>query len=257
VNKYLRREIADTKIVLRAKIYDIRTGQSKKPPTTLDITKILRLPVAGDITLYNSDYVHPRNILLLESKEVNLQLSPSPPLAVPLPQASPESSPDPEGTSGRHKKSKTFSSWAMFCLSSWVYRFPWGMISQFLRSNRPSQSNAVLVSFMGSGSDPDIARIAAIELLASEDEKDSAAKQVLIKITRLSRKIILKLGLIGWRKRIKEDMERGIKNIIEKGVEEGILEELGELTEKDAKAWKELRELTEKDIKDWIAGDRI
>jgi len=120
VNKRLRKEIADAGTVLRKKVNELVTSQPEQMPTTLDITKILRLPVDANITLFNSDYVDLRKTPPVETSKVNLQPSPSPPPAVPLPQAIPDVSPAPP--------------------------------------NRPSQGDAVLVFFMDNGRMPDIAR---------------------------------------------------------------------------------------------------
>jgi hypothetical protein len=94
---------------------------------------------------------------------------------------------------------------------------------------------------MGDGRTPDIARIAGLESLApdaeaSDAEKYSAAKQVLILATRLGKKIALKVGLVGWSKRKKTDMEYEIEDEGEKGFEEGPWEEIGELTKEDLEA---------------------
>jgi hypothetical protein len=77
---------------LLKKVFELVTGRSEQPLTTLDNTKILRLPVPVDITLFHPDYVNLRNTPLVEAKKVNLRPSPSPPPAVPLPQVSPHSS---------------------------------------------------------------------------------------------------------------------------------------------------------------------
>ena len=86
---------------------------------TIDISKILPLPPTGDVTLYNSNCVDLRGTPPVAVKKVNLQFSPSPPPAVPLPQIIPDSGPNVP--------------------------------------NRPSQGDGVLVGYMGGGGDPDIA----------------------------------------------------------------------------------------------------
>jgi hypothetical protein len=95
-----------------------------------------------DDDLYHSDDVGLRDTPPLAPMKVNLQPSPSPPPAVPLPQVSPDSSPDPPNRKGSNRP-----------------------------KNRPSQGDAVLVSFMDGGKRPDIARQAGHEPLASDDEE--------------------------------------------------------------------------------------
>jgi hypothetical protein len=197
VDKRLGKGIADAGTVLRNKVNELVTGRSEQTPTTLDITEMLRPSVAADMTLYNSDYVDLRNTPQVEISKVNLQPSPSPPPVVPLPQI-PDSGPDPP--------------------------------------NRPSQADGVLASSMDNNRNPDIAREAAMKLLASDDEKDSAVKQALMRATRILRKMALKMGLIGWRNRMKEDIGDEIEDRVEKDVEEGTWEGLGEGTEEDMEA---------------------
>lgn len=84
------------------------TGQSEQTSTIIDISKKLRFPLAADITLYNANCVDRRDTPP-EERTVNLQLSPSPPPAVPPPHFSPDSSPEPAESGNCHKKSKVFS----------------------------------------------------------------------------------------------------------------------------------------------------
>ena len=76
----------------------------------------------------SEDYVLHGDTPPLRPTKVNLRPSPSPPPAVPLPQISPESSPEPPGRERSNRPKK-----------------------------RPSQGDAVLVSFMDGGNHPDIA----------------------------------------------------------------------------------------------------
>ncbi|KAG9247832.1 hypothetical protein BJ878DRAFT_129113 [Calycina marina] len=85
----------------------------------------------------------------LKPMKVNLNPSPSPPPTVPLPQASPDSSLSPE-PSGNRKPNRP--------------------------RHKPSQGDAVLVSFMDNGRQPDIALKAGMQPLASEDE---AAEEIM------------------------------------------------------------------------------
>ena len=67
----------------------------RSEPETLDIMKILLRLSAADSTLYNPDHADLRDTPPAEIRTVNLQLSPYPEPAVPLPQVIPDSSPDP------------------------------------------------------------------------------------------------------------------------------------------------------------------
>ena len=101
------------------------------------------LPAALSEDVYDPDDVGLRDSPPLRAMKVNLTPSPSPPPAAPLPQVSPDSSP---GTSGRKGSNR--------------------------QKNRPSQGDAVLVSFMDGGGRPEIARQAGAQALASDDEGD-------------------------------------------------------------------------------------
>jgi hypothetical protein len=96
--------------------------------------------------VYDPDDVGLRDSPPLRAMKVNLTPSPSPPPAAPLPQVSPDSSPGSPGRKGSNRQ-----------------------------KNRPSQGDAVLVSFMDGGKRPEIARKAGAEPLASdgEEEEDS------------------------------------------------------------------------------------
>lgn len=94
----------------------------------------------------SNEYLDPDDVGLhnsppLKPMKVNLQPSPSPPPAVPLPLVSPDSSPGPPDRKG---SSRT--------------------------KYRPSQGDAVLVSFMAGGKHSDIARDAGDKPLASDNE---------------------------------------------------------------------------------------
>jgi hypothetical protein len=102
---------------------------------------------ADDDDHYHSDDVGLRDTPPLKPMKVNLEPSPSPPPAVPLPQVSPESSPGPPNNRKGSNRSK----------------------------NRPSQGDAVLVSFMDGGKRPEIARQAGQSPLASDDEQDDSS----------------------------------------------------------------------------------
>jgi hypothetical protein len=237
VNKRLKKEITDAGTALRKKVFELVTSQSEQRLTTLDNTKILRLHVAANTTLFNPGYINRRNTPLLEAWKVNPRPSPSPPPAVPLPQFIPDSSPDPADNSSRHKVSKIFSNRAIFLLSSLVYWFRRGLISQPPPPHRHSQGDATLVSFMDNGRMSDTARRARMEVLASDNEKSSAVKQVLMTATQFLRKMTLETGRIGWRKETNKDMEDKTENESEKGVkEEGTWEVFGEGTEEDMEA---------------------
>lgn len=229
VDKRLRKENADVWTILRSKVNELGIGRPEQTSTTLDITKILRLPAGAGITLYNPDYIDLRNTPPVETMEVNLQPSPGPPLVVPLPQVSLDPSAAAADSSNRHQKNKTLSNWAAFLLSGWV----WDLISHLPPSDRPSQGDAVLVSIMSNGREPEIARIAALESLASDDEKSSAVKQALMTATRHFRKIALKIGQIGRRKRMKEDPKDEIEDEAEIGVKGETWEGLEEVTEEE------------------------
>jgi hypothetical protein len=104
--------------------------------------------------IYDSDDYGKRDTPPLKPMKINLQPSPSPPPAVPLPQVSPEPSPEPPGRKGSNRP-----------------------------KNRPSQGDAVLVSFMDGGKNPDIARYAGNQPLASDDEGDGSVKGVEVEVT--------------------------------------------------------------------------
>jgi hypothetical protein len=98
----------------------------------------------------NEEYLDPddvglHNSPLLKPMKVNLQPSPSPPPSVPLPPVSPDSSPGPPDRKGSNRT-----------------------------KYRPSQGDAVLVSFMAGGKHSDIARDAGDRPLGSdiEDEEE-------------------------------------------------------------------------------------
>lgn len=95
-------------------------------------------PPEDNNSLYDSDDGKLRDSPLLKPMRPNLEPSPSPPPAVPLPQVSPDSSPGRKSSN----RSKT----------------------------RPSQGDAVLVSFMDGGKHPEIAISAGNEPLPSDDE---------------------------------------------------------------------------------------
>jgi hypothetical protein len=79
------------------------------------------------------------------------------------------------------------------------------LISQLPLPSRPSKSDSVLASFIDNGRDPDVARVAALEPLASDTEGDSAAKLGLMLATWFLKEMALKMGLIGWKKKMKKD----------------------------------------------------
>jgi len=212
VDEGLSEEIVDARTALSHKINEVVGGRSE--PETLDIMKILPPLSATDTTIYNSDHVDLRDTPPVEIRRVNLQLSPS---GVPLPQVIPDSSPDPPNQT-RMRLLCGLADFFMYVVSQLGVTG-----TRRIGKHSGSQGHAVLVSFMGNGNVPDISREAAMRLLASDDEKDSAVKQALMKATRLLRKMGLKIGLIGWRKWMKED-----------GVEKGFEEEVGwEGTEED------------------------
>lgn len=90
--------------------------------------------------VYDPDNVRLHNTPLLKPMKQNLQPSPSPP-PFPLPQTTPESTPGPPDRKGSIRS-----------------------------SNGRGQGDAVLVSFMGGGKRPDIARKAGNGPLGSDDE---------------------------------------------------------------------------------------
>lgn len=94
----------------------------------------------------SNEYLDPDDVGLrsppLKPMKVNLQPSPSPPPAVPLPDISPESSPEPPGRKGSSRP-----------------------------KYRSSQGDAVLVAFMAGGNHSDIARAAGDKPLASDNEE--------------------------------------------------------------------------------------
>src|SRR5262249_16328546 len=91
--------------------------------------------------VYDPDEVVPQNSPLLKTTRVNLRPSPSPPPSIPLLQVSPPTSPG-------SRKAK--------------------------RRVRPSQGDAVLVSFMDSGRRPDIANLAGTTALPSDPSEDTS-----------------------------------------------------------------------------------
>jgi len=100
-----------------------------------------------DVGLHNSP--------LLTPMKVNLQPSPSPPPAVPLPLISPDSSPGPPDRKGSGRT-----------------------------KYRPSQGDAVLVSFMAGGQHSDVARDAGDKPLASDNEEgEESVKGTEVSIT--------------------------------------------------------------------------
>lgn len=100
-------------------------------------------PAALSEDVYDPDDVGLRDSPPLRAMKVNLTPSPSPPPAAPLPQVSPDSSPASPGRKGSNRQ-----------------------------KNRPSQGDAVLVSFMDGGKRPEIARQAGAQPLASDNEDD-------------------------------------------------------------------------------------
>ncbi len=104
------------------------------------MTDVHQLPAPSNEYL-DPDDVGLRNSPPLKPLKVNLQPSPSPPPAVPLPQVSPDSSPGPPDRKGSNRT-----------------------------KYRPSQGDAVLVSFMAGGKHSDIARDAGDKPLASDNE---------------------------------------------------------------------------------------
>ena len=154
VDERLREEIADARIALSNKISELVDGRSE--PETLDIMNILPPLSAADTTLYNSDHVDLRDTPPAEIKRVNLQLSPSPEPAVPLPQVTPDASPNPPNRT----RMKLLGGLPDF----FIY-----MVSQLdITGARPigkcSDGDAVLVSFMGNRKVPDISREAAMRI---------------------------------------------------------------------------------------------
>lgn len=99
---------------------------------------------AAPSDLYDPDEVIPRNSPLFEATNVVLRPSPSPPPHIPPPQVSPSFS-----TSGRKTKRGKFKV-------------------------RPSQGDAVLVSFMDSGRRPDIASLAGTQALPSDTSEEAS-----------------------------------------------------------------------------------
>ena len=100
-------------------------------------------PAALAEDIYDPDDVGLRDSPLLKAMKVTLTPSPSPPPAAPLPQVSPDSSPGSPGRKGSNRP-----------------------------KNRPSQGDAVLVSFMDGGKRPEIARQAGAQPLASDNEEE-------------------------------------------------------------------------------------
>ena len=172
VDKRPREEIADAQTVLRQKVDEFVTGKSEMP-TTLGVTKIPQLLSSVNTTLYNSDHVDLREAPQVEIRKVNLQPSPTPPPAVPVPPIVPEGSPDPP--------------------------------------HRHSQGDAVVVSFMDNGRNPDIAREAATKPLASDHEKDfedGIEKGVQEGAWKKSRKVGRKELRKGLRKGLRRELRR-------------------------------------------------
>ncbi len=89
--------------------------------------------------VYDPDEVLPRDSPLLQPHLLNLRLSSSPPPQVPLSQVSPPSSPSRSKSNHRQKV-------------------------------RPSQGDAVLISYMGGGRNPQLAATAGAEALPSDEE---------------------------------------------------------------------------------------
>ncbi|KAH7360554.1 hypothetical protein BKA65DRAFT_547269 [Rhexocercosporidium sp. MPI-PUGE-AT-0058] len=96
------------------------------------------------LEFYDPDDVGPRDSPQLQPMTFNLVPSPSPPPTVPLPPLSAESSPEPEDGRKGSARSKP----------------------------RPSQGDAVLITFMGDGKHNDVARDAGEKPLASEIEEE-------------------------------------------------------------------------------------
>ena len=101
--------------------------------------------------LYHSDDVGLRDTPPLKPRKVRLQPSPSPPLAIPSPEVTPDSSPDPPDRKRPQRDSNR---------------------RRYRNSYRPSQGDAVLIHFMGGGKNPEIAGHAGQEPLAGDDEED-------------------------------------------------------------------------------------
>jgi hypothetical protein len=100
-------------------------------------------PAALAEDIYDPDDVGLRDSPPLRAMKVNLTPSPSPPPAAPLPQVSPDSSPASPGRKSSNRQ-----------------------------KSRPSQGDAVLVSFMDGGKRPEIARQAGAQPLASDNEEE-------------------------------------------------------------------------------------
>jgi len=116
------------------------------------MTDVHQLPAPSNEYL-DPDDVGLHNSPPLKPLKVNLQPSPSPPPAVPLPQVSPDSSPGPPDRKGSNRT-----------------------------KYRPSQGDAVLVSFMAGGKHSDIARDAGDKPLASDNEEEEPLKGTEVEI---------------------------------------------------------------------------
>jgi hypothetical protein len=112
--------------------------------------------MAEVIGVYDPDDVGSRDSPPLKALKVNLTPSPSPPLAAPLPQVSPDSRPGSPGCKGSNRQ-----------------------------KNRPSQGDAVLVSFMDGGKRPEIARLAGAQPLASDgEEEEESVKGPVVNVSK-------------------------------------------------------------------------
>jgi hypothetical protein len=123
------------------------------------MTDVHQLPASSNEYL-DPDDVGLHNSPPLKPMKVNLHPSPSPPPAVPLPQVSPDSSPGPPDRKGSNRP-----------------------------KYRPSQGDAVLVSFMAGGKHSDIARDAGDKPLASDNEEgEEPIKGTEVEIMAVERK---------------------------------------------------------------------
>ena len=117
---------------------------------------------ADDDQLYHSDDVGPRDTPPLEPRKVKLQPSPSPPLAIPSSEVTPDSSPDPPDRDIDRDRDRD-------------RKLPPGDPNRHRHRphhrNRASQGDAVLVYFMDGGKRHDIANWAGREALQSDDEE--------------------------------------------------------------------------------------
>jgi hypothetical protein len=240
VNKHLRKETADAGTVLQKKVEEFVTGRSD--------------PLAADITLYNPDYINLRDTPPEKIRAVNLQPSPSPEPAVPFTPSPPDSSPDPPNRAATSEtRMELLCELTDFFVSVVSQLGVTGSMGKLntrpldLRKRmkkrsdnvKASDGDRVLVQFMGDGKESDVSHEAAMRPLASDDEKDSAVKQALMKAMKAWIKNGTEERGQNWKESRKRWRRMGSRKELRKELREELKQELKKKLRKELR--KELR----------------